>query len=384
MVAIVEGHGAWREEEAMLLLGPSHHTLSSEDMEVLERTKWKKGREEIMYWGLSYGSVLGQTFAAMHPERVGRMVLDGVLDPDDYYSGAWLKNLQDSDMIITKFCEYCFEAGPSLCPLSTGNSGKDVEARLERIMMALKTSPLPVPSEGTRGPEVVTYGDMFLMMLTAMYFPYVAAEPFFALLADAERGDGTKIAVMKQRNLHPATLSPHCQRDGHFSEACTSGSYLSGFGAYQAISCMDYGGGSNFTKEEFSEYYKELRKQGKWISTSWARNKLSCLGFSPSAAAWRFEGPVSRVTSHPMLIIGNTHDTVTPIGNNPSLCTGRVLRTYFQTGELPENGTICDPEYKPFIGCLKKDENGDCRKRTGEEEEEEMWSAMEAITNVWP
>jgi len=36
----------------------------------------------LNYWGISYGTVIGQTFASMFPERVGRVVLDGVVDPD--------------------------------------------------------------------------------------------------------------------------------------------------------------------------------------------------------------------------------------------------------------------------------------------------------------
>jgi hypothetical protein len=229
----------------------------------------------------------------MYPNRVGRLVIDGVLDPEDYYRGDWLKNLQDSDAIISSFCDYCYEAGPEKCRLFTGSSGRDVEERLERVMMNLKSNPLSVPSDGVRGPEVVTYGDMQLHMLTAMYFPYMGAELFFSMLADLDTGNGTSIAERKQGGLRPVKISDKCIRDGAFSEACTTGNYFAMFGAFQSVSCMDFGGGSNFTKDEFKEYLVDLKAQSKWISTSWARTKLSCVGYT-ATPAWQFEGIPSR------------------------------------------------------------------------------------------
>ncbi len=41
----------------------------------------------LQYIGISYGTVLGNTFASMFPGRVGRMVLDGVMDADDTLHG---------------------------------------------------------------------------------------------------------------------------------------------------------------------------------------------------------------------------------------------------------------------------------------------------------
>jgi pimeloyl-ACP methyl ester carboxylesterase len=43
--------------------------------------------DKIQYWGFSYGTLLGETFAAMYPDLVGRMVLDGVVDADRHYAG---------------------------------------------------------------------------------------------------------------------------------------------------------------------------------------------------------------------------------------------------------------------------------------------------------
>lgn len=51
------------------------------------------------YHGTSYGTFLGQTFASMFPERVGRFVLQGVVDPDDQVSGISLTGLQSTDEV---------------------------------------------------------------------------------------------------------------------------------------------------------------------------------------------------------------------------------------------------------------------------------------------
>ena len=41
----------------------------------------------LRYWGISYGATLGATVAAMFPERIDRIVLDGVMNPHQYYNG---------------------------------------------------------------------------------------------------------------------------------------------------------------------------------------------------------------------------------------------------------------------------------------------------------
>jgi hypothetical protein len=70
----------------------------------------------------------------------------------------------------------------------------------------------------------------------------------------------------------------------------------------------------------------------------------------------------------------------------PSLCTGKLLRSYFQTGALPEAGTICQPDYKPFIGCMNKEVGEDgiskCKEMTNDEAL--MWAAWVGLTAVWP
>jgi hypothetical protein len=113
MVDIIEALGEWREKEAArLLTSRKYRERSTNDQsvlgnikeawkedEIIEKTKWLKGEEKLLYWGLSYGTLLGATFAALQPHRVGRLLLDGVVDGEDYYSLEFASNLQDTEAV---------------------------------------------------------------------------------------------------------------------------------------------------------------------------------------------------------------------------------------------------------------------------------------------
>jgi pimeloyl-ACP methyl ester carboxylesterase len=399
MLQIVEKHGEWRDKEAKAVPPSKRHGGPEASQQIMERTKYRPGEEKIQYWGMSYGTVIGSTFAAMHPDRIGRLIIDGVVDPADHYAGAWRTQLQDSDMIMTKFCEYCFHAGPSECPLYTGTSPVDVEERLTSILNTLEKSPIAMPpslsSSGRAGPALVTYGDMHLELLSAMYFPYAMAETFFDLLAAVESRNTSSPGLVNIVRKKQAALDPY--PDGPIP-------YVSGFGPFQAISCMDSGGPTNLTREGFAEHVAELQSQGRWISRSWSRNKLGCLGYTDEPA-WRpsiaFETQEWANTSHPLLIIGNTHDTVTPLRNarrvstlfpgsvvlqqnsqghcshsTPSLCTAKTVRQYFQTGRLPPDGTVCEPAMRPFVGCTDGVNGGRGKCAFENPADQKLWESM--------
>jgi hypothetical protein len=160
---------------------------------------------------MSYGTIIGSAFAAIHPDRVGRIVLDGVVDPADHYSGNWLTQLQDSDKVITELSRYCYQAGPEKCPLYVTSSAEDIERIFTQVMESLKASPLPVMSsasiEAQRGPSIITYGDAHLYLLSGIYFTYAMAEHLFELVHAIETRNTTspilgKVVASKQGKIY--------------------------------------------------------------------------------------------------------------------------------------------------------------------------------------
>src|SRR3954468_8138940 len=54
----------------------------------MDRLRAALGDARLHYYGVSYGSFLGDTYANMFPGRVGRLVIDGVLDPVAWTTGV--------------------------------------------------------------------------------------------------------------------------------------------------------------------------------------------------------------------------------------------------------------------------------------------------------
>jgi pimeloyl-ACP methyl ester carboxylesterase len=81
MLAMVDKVAELRKEQ----------TIKQQKTDIQSETRKGEGSPDniprIQYYGLSYGTILGNYFASLFPGRVGRMVLDGVADSDDWANG---------------------------------------------------------------------------------------------------------------------------------------------------------------------------------------------------------------------------------------------------------------------------------------------------------
>ncbi|KEF61897.1 uncharacterized protein A1O9_03469 [Exophiala aquamarina CBS 119918] len=351
----------------------------------------------LNYWGLSYGTYLGNTFASMFPERVGRIILDGVVDADDYAATGWTSNLRDNAKTWSKFFEYCFEAGPKCAFYEPSNkSPNDIRARVDAFLEKLKEEPIPLIVAGNS--VLLTHYILRISLHTSLYFP----NSFWPLLARWLQVLASGDLVTASSIIETGELWQHRKHRG-FSPSLPPIPNLLGLGtvsledsgepfqfgytwqteASVSILCGDGDDITARTKANHTNYLALLESQSELSAPIWAEITLHCIhwpwSLRPSSKN-RFNGPFrSKLSDYnprgsPLLFIGNTADPVTPVynahkmskghegsvvltqdipghcstENNPSRCLFPIVRAFFANGTLPERDLVCEGIRKPW------------------------------------
>ncbi|KAK7749355.1 hypothetical protein SLS62_008207 [Diatrype stigma] len=353
MVEMVDRiHELRREEAASAAARPirgadeerwSQKTIALRDKE----QRVKRGDEDgnklprIQYWGFSYGSVLGNTFASMYPDRVGRMIVvanlfaDGIADADDYMAGTWLTNLQDTEKIVDYFYETCFSAGAEHCPLRRPSdaTGADMKARVDALVRSLDEQPAVVvlPDEGNDGDNdddndddslydadyieygagksqqqqqqqrasmtIVTGYEVLSAFRRPVYAPLSSFRPLARALASAlDHANYTAILQSQFRRWPPtapgddAFCKPGDDKNNN-SNRSTSAIMSSEPDAARAILCGDGGAGTaRLGPDGLQAYVEALRAQSPTLGPYWATIRFECAGWAVRPR-WRFTGP---------------------------------------------------------------------------------------------
>ncbi|OJJ94791.1 hypothetical protein ASPACDRAFT_127954 [Aspergillus aculeatus ATCC 16872] len=374
MLEIIERHGEWRENQSIEALRRQDRINGNDQhQEIVAQTKWKRGREKLLYWGRSYGTVLGATFATLFPDRVERAVLDAVVDADKYYFDDGLSAIEDADAIFDRFAQYCDTVGPEQCPFYISGGAPAIKQAYLDLEDALYNASLPVIASPTRGPELVTWSDLKNILRLAMYQPIQGFPPLAQFASELARGDGSGVADMKSSARAPSCPSDQCVQAGPWSAVCQVPGQNEAY-ASSAVLCTDAVYLQNTDEEDFHRYWKALQEDSSMIADYWASLRMGCVGWDISPK-WQLKEPVGGNTSHPLLFVNNILDPVTPLrsaqkmsqrfpgsvvlqqdseGHStlaaPSLCVDQAIRKYFQTGELPLTVTVCEADLKPMIG----------------------------------
>ncbi|KAF4551658.1 Hypothetical protein D9617_12g035460 [Elsinoe fawcettii] len=337
----------------------------------MARAAFQRGKEQLNFWGQSYGTYIGAMFAAMCPDHVGRLILDSVKPPSEGLRGTRGSAIIHADAIVAKFFELCSAAGLEKCPLQSLLGAREMQQDFDQLLSDLESSPMSVFSSSTTGPEIITWTDLIGALRSSLYDPMKSFPGLARLIESLLRGQGTYFAAYKARTKPPFNISSACADDGPFSPSC-----MLPVGwedeASPAVSCSDADDNGLNTVEHFDEYLKHLENQSRYIAKPWAELNMKCAGWT-AKAKWRFAGPFAANTSHPILIVNNLLDPVTPVENaieiaksypgsvvlkqngighvtvdTKSACTTRYIRDYFQTGTMPPANVTCEVDELPF------------------------------------
>ncbi|QIW97717.1 hypothetical protein AMS68_003235 [Peltaster fructicola] len=411
VVEVFERHGEWRAAEAQRLLESATIFTSEEQAAIRQRTAYKKGAELVHYWGFSYGSILGAHIAAMFPDRISRLVVDGVVNSHDYMAGGWTTNLQDTDMAFLKLAEYCWAGGRDNCPLWHEDGPAAIIDRVVGILEKFRQNPVGRQGNATHGPASVNHHDYETMIRSLVYnllrdFPVIVQT-----LHELEQNRAPMLEAFKVSQTPPIgkPLSKSCLTDGPYSPSCHRGMEEFNSAATWGIACSDGLPRTKQTKEEYKEYADTIIAQSSLIGASWAEIQMPCTAWQVRPA-WRYSGDFVARTAHPILFIGNTYDPVTPVRNaftmakgfdgaivlqqdseghcsyaSPSMCTGKALRRYFQTGEMPRpeddlDFALCTPDMLPLQGYVRGSRPAIPKGET----DIALWNALVDINQYFP
>ena len=323
----------------------------------------------------------------MYPDKVGRMVIDGVYDGNNYRAALWNSNLQDNEAVIDSLFTFCHQAGPQECVLYESTPSA-IRERFFGVVDALKQNPVPIPL--AEPASVLTYKDFVNRVLTAVYSPTILYPVLAAAVHAIETANQTALAALAPLIVDPVACD------------CTTAPLPdNAYEAFYAVACAD-ADPQTFDRAAFQEYFADLTHTAPTVGPIWATLRLGCTEW-PVRPSSRYTGPFAAPnTSHPLLIVQPKFDPVCSLRdalavreryggagllvqnsyghtslNAPSVCTAKVVRAYFEEGTLPAEGTVCEPDELPFVGRVSG-------VQARSEEDERLFDALRGLSRAVP
>ncbi len=307
---------------------------SARDMDVIRAVL---GQPRLDYFGASYGTLLGATYADLFPQRVGRFVLDGAVDPSIDSRELGLVQAQGFETALDAFLDDCIGAGS--CPV--GPTKEAARTQIGELLDTADAQPLPTGTDRELT-EALALTGMFASL-------YSREQGWPALRLGLERalqGDGSTL-------LQLADFYTERQADGTFASNVNE--------AFPAISCTD---------EPTDRTVRQIRRDTRvWQRTAplfgepFAWGQYNCSIWPLPAQGPR---PLTAEGADPILVVGTTRDPATPYEWSVNLadqldsgvlltrdgdghtgyksgndCIDEAVEKYLLDGVVPREGTSC-------------------------------------------
>ena len=321
------------EEDAAELLPHLSTTDVARDLDIIRAVV---GDDVLHYYGASYGTFIGAVYAELFPDRVGRVVLDGAVDPSLDIEEVNKQQAAGFETALRAYVSAC--VAKSDCPL-----GSDVDQGVQRIqefLDELDAEPLDTGTDRALTQGLGFYG-IALPLYVEDYWPFLDQA-----LTQAFDGDGATLLNLADAYLH--------RGPGGYLDNLTQAIY--------AVNCLDDPVDTSVAEIERS--IPEFEQASPTFGRAFAWSQLACDQWPVQPAA-----PVPDVDgegAEPILVLGTTRDPATPyrwakamtdqldsgvlltregdghtaygMGNG---CIDSTVDTYLVEGEVPAEGTRC-------------------------------------------
>jgi pimeloyl-ACP methyl ester carboxylesterase len=244
------------------------------------------GDERLNYVGASYGTFLGATYAGLFPDRVGRLVLDGAMDPSLPARRMNLDQTAGFETAFRAFAKDCVRQPD--CPL--GKKAIDVGKNLKAFFDRLDVHPIP-----TGDPDGRTLGESLAItgVIAAMYDEGAWAQLREGLTSAMKENDGASLLVLSDS---------YYERDA-------DGRYANLMFANAAVNCLDLPPAYD-SPDDVRKALPAFEKASPVFGEGLAWASLNC-------AYWpvRATGAPHRIEAKgaaPIVVVGTTRDPATP------------------------------------------------------------------------
>ncbi|MGZ5418744.1 MAG: alpha/beta hydrolase [Nocardioides sp.] len=293
------------------------------------------GDAKLSYFGASYGTFLGATYAELFPKRVGRMVLDGALDPSVTSLRLNLVQAKGFEVALRAYVQHCVDAGA--CFL--GGSVDEGTKRIRQLLDSVERQSLPA------GPRRLEAGNAVLGIWAPLYnqdyWSYLDTS-----LKAAFAGDGVPLMSLS---------------DAYVSRGAEGYSDNS-LEALYAVNCLDHD--DAIPSSEVADYIPRFEKASPTFGAIFAYSLSSCAQWPIRTG--RVPAEIHAAGAAPIMVIGTTRDPATPLewaealaeqldsgvlvrrdgdghtgylaGND---CVDSAVESYLVSGKVPEGTVDC-------------------------------------------
>jgi len=316
------------------VLGHIDTVSAAKDLDVLRAVL---NDAKLNYLGFSYGTFLGSTYASLFPDNVGRLVLDGAVDPSISNEELTAGQARAFERAIHTYVASCQQQNP--CPLS-GSVDNGVQ-EIRDLINAVDQNP-----QTAKDGRLVTSNDF----VNGLILPLYNDQSWPALTQALDAAFSGDVSPM----MRLADLGADREANGTYS----SNSAL----AFQAINCLDYPMVSDAAAMRAEE--AQLKQDSPTFGSFFAYGGVNCRDWPYPHT--RTPAPVEYKGSAPIVVVGTTGDPATPLEWSESLrkklgtaslvtwegeghtaygrsntCVSTAVDDYFVDGKLPQDGLKC-------------------------------------------